>query len=102
MQAPVYLGVNTLVYDSDACVNCGMCSMVCPHGVFESGETNARLVRPENCMEYGACMQYCPGEAIYVNSGVSCTTAMIMAALQGKKEVTCGGDSSSGSSGCCG
>lgn len=102
MQTPVYLGVNTLAYDSDACINCGMCSMVCPHGVFESGETSARLVRPENCMECGACMQNCPGHAIYVNSGVGCATAMIMAALQGKKEITCGPDTNNGSSGCCG
>ena len=89
--------VNTLQYHPELCANCGMCGMVCPHGVFAVGEQTAQIVRSEACMECGACARNCPAGAIEVESGVGCAWAMIVAALRGKKEVTCGcGD------GCCG
>jgi ferredoxin len=81
---------NTLKYDPDLCINCEMCSIVCPHGVFASGGHVARLVRREVCMECGACQRNCPVSAITVDSGVGCAAAMIRAALTGKKEITCG------------
>ena len=95
--------LNTLVYDADLCVGCGMCSMVCPHGVFSPSEPirpgskqlQARLLHPEDCMECGACALNCLTGAIKVESGVGCAAAMIYAALTGK-EVSCGGP------GCCG
>jgi NAD-dependent dihydropyrimidine dehydrogenase PreA subunit len=102
METLAYLEVNTLVYDPDACINCGMCSIVCPHGAFEAGPTSARLAHKERCMECGACMVNCPARAIYVDSGVGCATAMIYAALRGQKEATCGGDSGCGGASCCG
>jgi NAD-dependent dihydropyrimidine dehydrogenase PreA subunit len=89
---------NTLVYDSSLCVGCQMCSIVCPHGVFEMGMRVAELVRPEACMECGACQRNCPTEAIVVDSGVGCAAAMIAAALTGG-EPTCGCAEDSGS--CC-
>ena len=91
-------GSNTLQYDPELCINCGMCSNVCPHAVFASGERVAQLVRRETCMECGACQRNCPAHAITVDSGVGCAAAMIRAALTGKKEATCG--SGIGSS-CC-
>jgi len=84
------LSVNTLRYSPELCSNCGMCSNVCPHGVWEVGEQFAELVRREACMECGACMRNCVSGAIFVDSGVGCAAAMIRAALTGKKEVTCG------------
>jgi NAD-dependent dihydropyrimidine dehydrogenase PreA subunit len=89
---------NTLAFDAAACINCGMCSAVCPHGVFAAGERAARVVRAGACMECGACQRNCPIEAIQVDSGVGCATAMIYAALTGKTEPTCG-DSQTGA--CC-
>jgi NAD-dependent dihydropyrimidine dehydrogenase PreA subunit len=83
--------LNTLRYDPELCSNCGMCSIVCPHGVFAPNGQAARLVRPAACMECGACQLNCPSEAITVDSGVGCAAAMIQAALTGRKEVTCGG-----------
>ncbi len=82
---------NTLRYDEKKCVNCGMCSAVCPHGVFAGGEKKAALKKPEACMECGACQLNCPTEAITVDSGVGCASAMIRAALRGQKlkEATC-------------
>lgn len=81
---------NTLEYDEELCIGCGMCSDVCPHGVFEQGESKAVLKRKEACMECGACWLNCPTDAITVDSGVGCASAMIMSALKGRKEVTCG------------
>jgi NAD-dependent dihydropyrimidine dehydrogenase PreA subunit len=85
--------LNTLQYDSSLCVGCGMCAMVCPHGVFavDHRAPTAQLVRWEACMECGACQLNCPTGAIEVDSGVGCAAAMIRAALTGR-EPTCGAD----------
>ena len=86
---------NTLVYDSSSCTNCGRCLEVCPHGVFVRGENRVEIAYPDSCMECGACRNNCPADAISVDSGVGCTTAMIIAALT-RRDVSCG-DST-----CCG
>ena len=88
--------LNTLEYNPILCINCGLCSIVCPHGVFAAGEREARLVRAEACMECGACERNCPTDAIAVDSGVGCAAAMIGAALSGKQEATCGPESEAG------
>lgn len=89
--------INTLEYDPDLCNDCGMCMTVCPHGVFADGERSVRLVDPDACMECGACALNCPRGAIKVDSGVGCAAAMMIAAVTGRKEATCGCDSGS----CC-
>jgi NAD-dependent dihydropyrimidine dehydrogenase PreA subunit len=92
---------NTLAFNADACINCGMCSAVCPHGVFAPGARETRrvqIVRADACMECGACMLNCPTGALKVDSGVGCAAAMINAALRGLKEPTCGGPEPA----CCG
>ncbi|MFB0536411.1 MAG: mercury methylation ferredoxin HgcB [Anaerolineae bacterium] len=81
---------NTLQYDPALCIGCEMCSNVCPHAVFTMNGRVAQLVRPEACMECGACQLNCPTDAITVESGVGCAAAMMYAALTGKKEATCG------------
>jgi len=75
-----------------------MCSIVCPHAVFARNDEVVELVRREACMECGACQLNCPTGAITVESGVGCAAAMIHAALTGRKEATCGGDTESS---CC-
>ncbi len=90
---------NTLAFAAAACIHCGMCSHVCPHGVFVVEERRTRIVRAEACMECGACMCNCPTGALQVDSGVGCAAAMIYAALTGKTEVACG-ESETGV--CCG
>jgi Fe-S-cluster-containing hydrogenase component 2 len=72
-----------------------MCVYVCPHAVFALNGRAVRMVRPESCMECGACQLNCPTGAIIVDSGVGCAAAMIQAALTGKKEPSCGGDGES-------
>ena len=69
-----------------------MCSIVCPYGVFSPDDKVACLVRPEACMECGACQLNCPTGAITVDSGVGCAAAMIASALRGRREVSCGPD----------
>jgi len=80
---------NTLIYDPKLCNGCAMCVAVCPHAVFEMEGRLARLVRPQACMECGACQVNCMTNAIAVESGVGCASAMIRAALTGQREVTC-------------
>ena len=91
----------TLRYDEELCINCDLCSIVCPHAVFTRGQKAAILAHPLDCMECGACMLNCPVKAIYVDAGVGCAAAMISAALKGKPlesgTCDCGGGSD-----CCG
>jgi NAD-dependent dihydropyrimidine dehydrogenase PreA subunit len=81
--------INTLVYNSELCNGCGMCAAVCPHAVFSMQSRKAELVKPQACMECGACQLNCITGAITVESGVGCATAMIISALKGQQEVTC-------------
>ncbi len=82
--------VNTLRLDEERCTGCGFCLNVCPHAVFERHNGAVRLAAPAACMECGACMKNCPVDAIQVNSGVGCASAMIRAALTRQKSATCG------------
>ncbi|TFG73609.1 MAG: 4Fe-4S dicluster domain-containing protein [Anaerolineales bacterium] len=83
--------LNTLAFNAGLCINCGMCMIVCPQGVFAVGKPVVKIVEPEACMECGACQMNCPVGALVVDSGVGCASAMISAALRGKSEVSCGG-----------
>ena len=84
------LKINTLQFFPKLCTNCGLCSKVCPQGVFEPGETAARMINRAACIECGACMINCEPGAIKVQAGVGCAAAMIQAALTGQKEPACG------------
>ena len=84
------VSINTLEYHQELCIGCEMCTLVCPHGVFGMNGPVAQLLRPEACMECGACQINCPIDAITVDSGVGCAAAMIRAALFGRKEACCG------------
>ena len=70
-------GVTTLKYDREACIGCGQCQSVCPHGVYVLQDRKAELVDPDGCMECGACALNCPSGAITVNPGVGCAAAII-------------------------
>ncbi len=82
---PAVLPLNTLRYEEEHCINCELCLIVCPHGVFAPDERVVRLAYPEACMECGACQRNCPTGAIAVDSGVGCAAAMIRAALRGRR-----------------
>ena len=85
-------GVSTLRLDDAACIGCGMCEEVCPHGVFGVGERKARILDRDVCMECGACALNCPTRAISVNPGVGCASAILLGWLTGSKpSCGCGG-----------
>lgn len=90
----------SLKFYPDRCINCKRCTQVCPHGVFADGAERVELARPSECMECGACAINCPVQAIEVQSGVGCASAMIAAALRGRSmdDCSCGG----GERSCCG
>ena len=84
MKGQTYLReVVTLELDVDKCVGCGMCTLVCPHGVLEMGEDKAAVVDRDSCMECGACSRNCPVQAINVTSGVGCAAAVLTGLLRG-------------------
>ncbi|NIQ95124.1 MAG: 4Fe-4S dicluster domain-containing protein [Desulfuromonadales bacterium] len=90
-------GVSTFQLDTEKCSGCGMCPQVCPHGLLEMHEGKAGIVDIDRCMECGACAKNCPVEAISVEAGVGCASAIIYGWLTGN-EPSC--DCSGGSS-CC-
>jgi NAD-dependent dihydropyrimidine dehydrogenase PreA subunit len=81
--------INTLEYDPALCNRCGLCTIVCPHGVFTGGDVAVRIADRDACMECGACSLNCEAGAIKVNSNVGCATAMIKAALLRRDEAVC-------------
>ena len=89
-------GVATLKLDAEACVGCGLCEAVCPHGVFAVADRRAAITDADLCMECGACAGNCPVGAISVEAGVGCASAIIKGWITGS-EPSC--DCSS--SGCC-
>jgi NAD-dependent dihydropyrimidine dehydrogenase PreA subunit len=79
----------TLKYWPDRCTGCGRCSEVCPHGVFERADKKAVITDADRCMECGACSLNCDVNAISVQRGVGCATAVINSMIKGG-EPTCG------------
>lgn len=73
---------NSLRLDPDACVGCGACVDVCPHGVFLVEEGKARIENRGACMECGACALNCPVNALSVTAGVGCAAAIILGKLR--------------------
>jgi NAD-dependent dihydropyrimidine dehydrogenase PreA subunit len=92
--------VTTLKLDVEKCTGCGLCEIVCPHGVFEAKDGKAVIVDRDACMECGACQRNCAPGAIEVSSGVGCATGVIIGALTGTEpRCDCSSDSDSA---CCG
>ena len=105
--------VVSLRLEAEACIGCGRCVEVCPHGVFGMADEKSVIADRDACMECGACALNCPVDALKVNSGVGCAEGLLNAALGcsgaccGEKETCCCGGSESETkesqgSGCCG
>ena len=69
--------VVTLDLDTEKCVGCGMCLLVCPHTVFGLENKKAQIISRDACMECGACAQNCPVEALTVEAGEGCAVAIL-------------------------
>jgi len=89
--------VTTLCLSAEKCIGCGRCAEVCPHGVFSVNEKKAKIKDRDRCMECGACAENCPANAITVDSGVGCASAVIMGWLTGSEP----GCDCSGGEECC-
>ena len=87
--------VATLVLDEEKCIGCGMCTLVCPHGVLAMNGRKAQIDDLDGCMECGACAKNCPANALSLTPGVGCAGYIIQVWLKGKEKASCGG------SGCC-
>jgi ferredoxin len=91
--------VATLVQDTDACKDCGICLNVCPHQVFGKSASAVRITNLNACIECGACVRNCPFQALNVEAGVGCAQAIINGLIYGTEpNCDCGGG---GSSDCC-
>ncbi|MCP4689016.1 MAG: 4Fe-4S dicluster domain-containing protein [Desulfobacterales bacterium] len=77
-------GVSSLSLNQEACVGCGVCEAVCPHGVLFIENRKARVVDKDGCMECGACALNCPSDAVSVTPGVGCAEYIIKTWLKGK------------------
>jgi len=71
----------------EQCSGCGLCTTVCPAGVFEldAGTRRSRVVNLDACQACGACIENCPKEAIASNfsGGVcSCPTCTVINATR--------------------
>lgn len=82
--------VSTLVMDVAACVGCGMCEIVCPHGVLKVENRKAQILDPDACIECGACTTNCPSGALTVTPGVGCAAYIIQTWIKGKDAASCG------------
>lgn len=77
--------VVSLEFNSNKCKKCMMCTIVCPHRVFEFRNNEIVINDRDRCMECGACMKNCPFDAISLHPGVGCATAIIRGILTGKE-----------------
>lgn len=85
--------VAKIEYESKKCIGCKMCTVVCPHAVFTMHYKKAVLRYKNRCMECGACMQNCLGNAINVSTGVGCATAVLNSMFSKQKgDIACGCD----------
>ena len=83
-------GVSTLRLDTEVCTGCGICTVVCPHGVFTLENHKASIIDQDGCMECGACATNCSTSAIKVTPGVGCAAYIIQTWIKGKEAASCG------------
>lgn len=95
--------VATLKLSVDACVGCGRCVEVCPHGVFVIEGKKARITDLDRCMECGACAGNCAVGALSVTAGVGCAAAMLdgMRRFGDPDKGTCCSGDGGGAGNCC-
>ena len=82
--------VVTLEYSPEKCTGCRRCLEVCPRQVFEMRDKKAFIQDRDRCIECGACANNCEYEALQVQAGVGCATAIIQGLLTGTEpDCTC-------------
>lgn len=79
-------GVTSLNLDRERCVGCGVCELVCPHGVFAMNGGRVEYRDKEACIECGACALNCAAGALSVSPGVGCAAYVINSWLKRKNK----------------
>jgi ferredoxin len=69
--------VVSLKLNAEICIGCGICELVCPHGVLAVTKGKAMLAARDRCMECSACARNCPVGALDVEAGEGCVRAII-------------------------
>jgi NAD-dependent dihydropyrimidine dehydrogenase PreA subunit len=77
-----FKNVSTLKLNSALCTGCRMCTVVCPHAVFEMVDKKAKIADINDCMECGACALNCEYGALSVKSGVGCAAGILNGMLR--------------------
>lgn len=67
----------TLNLNDCLCIGCELCSVVCPHRVFQMQNNKSKIIAKDKCIECGACASNCPTNAIQLNAGVGCAIAVM-------------------------
>ncbi|MBN2795737.1 MAG: 4Fe-4S binding protein [Clostridia bacterium] len=76
-----YLDVATLKFNQEKCIGCKKCLEVCPHQVFIL-KNKIEMAHKALCIECGACQMNCPVDAISVDAGTGCATAVLYTYLK--------------------
>ncbi len=74
-----------LTLHPDKCTGCQRCLEVCPHRVFGFKHGKSEIIDKDGCMECGACAKNCPFQALEINPGVGCASAIIKGWLTGSE-----------------
>ena len=98
------------VIDYMLCEECGTCSGMCAHGVYDpSAAQTPRVIHPENCIDHcHGCGSMCPAGAItYVGDDTGWTPPMRREETPQTTGCCCNGSANEtkrndGSCGCCG
>lgn len=53
-----------LIVNEESCVNCGICSEICPSGSLRNGKNGPELLLSQACLACGHCVAICPNEAL--------------------------------------
>lgn len=61
---PTFTRAEKVVYSTDACIGCGICSSVCPHGSWKV--IDGKAVSNGDCENCLACVHNCPRKAISI------------------------------------
>lgn len=57
------------LHDTESCVHCGQCLVLCPAGVFSRRMDGRVESRVELCDHCGGCLGFCPAGALHPNPG---------------------------------